>query len=135
MTPGLFARLLAKPAGDLAATYIELRNRRDRYRAEAKQLQMMMDQLAPVIQQKMLDDKQDGFRAMGYTVYTYDLTTASVSDRKIFMDFVIAQQAFDLLEVRASREACETYAAENNRQLPPGVTINVIVKLGARKSS
>jgi hypothetical protein len=50
------------------------------------------------------------------------------ADPDAFMQFVIDNELFDLLERRACTVPCMDYAKEHN-ELPPGVTINSIRKL------
>lgn len=67
------------------------------------------------------------------TCYTSTRTTASLGDPAAFMNFVIANEEFDLLERRASSTAVQAYVKEHDGVLPPGVNLNMIRSLGVRK--
>jgi hypothetical protein len=120
--------------GALVEAYLTLRRKRDACRALEKETVAKMGILQGALLTKMKDLKQEAFKAMGQTVYHYDAVSLTVSDRKAFMEFVQENEAFDLLDARAGKEAVELYMAENGGELPPGLTKSVVLKLGVRKA-
>lgn len=130
----LVDQLTQAEPGTLAAAYVMERNARDRCNDAKKKHQKRMDVIAGVIFGKLERHKVDSFRAEGHgpLVYQYTLTTAVCHDAEQFMQFVINNGEYDLLERRAALEACQNYADEHH-QPPPGVTLNKFLKLGVRK--
>jgi hypothetical protein len=123
------------PAGTLAEMYVILRDDRNELEQQKKLKQVKMDFLAGIIQQKLLDANQEGFRAKGHVVYPYDLETATVDDPEAFINHIKETGDFDLIARRAAPEACANYAANDpDGNPPPGVTLNKIRKLGVRKA-
>ena len=59
---------------------------------------------------------------------------ASCSDPDVFVDFVRENDAWELMERRASGLACRAFAEENGH-LPPGVKINTVRSIGVRRAS
>lgn len=59
-------------------------------------------------------------------------TTASLADPKAFMDFVIANSAWDLLDRKANSTAVRDFVAEKGH-LPPGANLSTIRTLSVRR--
>lgn len=76
----------------------------------------------------------DSVKTAHGTCYSSTRYTASISDGSSFMDFVIANGQFDLLDRRANSTAVRTYVEENGR-LPPGVNLSAIRTVGVRRKS
>ena len=68
----------------------------------------------------------------GGTVHWNHRVTAKLEDPQAFMDFVVANQRFDLLDRRANATAVKDFA-EKQHSLPPGVKLNPIRTIGVRK--
>lgn len=68
------------------------------------------------------------------TVYSSTRFTASLEDPKAFMDYVIAEQKFDLLDRRANATAVKAFVEESG-SLPPGAKLNAIRTIGVRRPS
>lgn len=66
------------------------------------------------------------------TVHWNTRYTAVLDDPQAFMDHVVGNQQFDLLERRANATAIKEYAEAHNI-LPPGVRLNPIRTVGVRK--
>ena len=56
--------------------------------------------------------------------------TSPLTDAEAFMEFVRDNDAWELMERRASADACIDYAKEHDGTLPPGVKINSIRYVG-----
>ena len=67
----------------------------------------------------------------GGTVHWNHRVTAKLEDPQAFMDYVIANKQFDLLDRRANATACRELAEKGT--LPPGVKLNTIRTIGVRK--
>jgi hypothetical protein len=67
------------------------------------------------------------------TVYRTEKKSASLADAQAFMDFVIANQAFDLLDRKVNVTAAEEYIKGNDAP-PPGVNFSSTFVVGVRRS-
>lgn len=67
------------------------------------------------------------------TVYRTEKSSASLADAQAFMDFVIANNAFDLIDRKANVTAVEEFIKENNAP-PPGVNYQSRYVAGIRRS-
>lgn len=121
------------PSGQLAELYITIRNQRNAHRRLEAACQAKMDFVAGFIRLRMQKEKLKSFQAAGSSVYQYTLHTASAHDPEAFIEYVKESGEFDLLERRASLDACMQYASTHEGNPPPGVTLNAIEKLGVRK--
>jgi len=68
----------------------------------------------------------------GGTIHWNHRTTSSLEDPQAFMDWVIANERFDMLDRRANATAVKDYA-EREHMLPPGAKLNTIRTVGVRK--
>lgn len=68
------------------------------------------------------------------TVYRTEKKSASLSDPKAFMDYVIANSAFDLMDRKANVTAVSAFMKEHGIQ-PPGVNFNSVFVVGVRRSN
>lgn len=66
------------------------------------------------------------------TVHWNTRTTAALQDPEAFMDFVKANERWDLLDRRANAPAVREYA-EKEGNLPPGVGLNTMRSIGVNK--
>jgi hypothetical protein len=68
------------------------------------------------------------------TVYRTEKKSASLADAEAFMDFVIANGAYDLLDRKANVTAVEDHIREHNAP-PPGVNFTSTFTVGVRRAS
>jgi hypothetical protein len=68
----------------------------------------------------------------GGTIHWNHRVTASLEDPQAFMDWVIANKRFDMLDRRANATAVKDFA-EREHSLPPGAKLNSIRTVGVRK--
>lgn len=66
------------------------------------------------------------------TVYRTEKKSAALADAQAFMDFVVANQAFDLIDRKANVTAVEEFIKENNTP-PPGVNFSSTFVVGVRR--
>lgn len=76
----------------------------------------------------------ESIRTKGGTVYTTTRYSASLADPQSFMNYVIENSKWDLLDKRANSTACRDFT-EANGSLPPGVNLNAIRTVGVRRAS
>ena len=67
------------------------------------------------------------------TCYQSTRYTASLADADSFMNFVIENKAFDLLDRRANSTAVRDYVEEHST-LPPGCNLSAIRTIGVRRA-
>ena len=67
------------------------------------------------------------------TVYRTKKKSASLADGKAFMDFVIANAAYDLLDRKANVTAVEEFI-KGNKAPPPGVNFSSTYVVGVKRA-
>lgn len=81
---------------------------------------------------------QPGMKASGSagggTFFLKTSTSTKVADRQAFFDYVIENNATNLLTAHVAKEGIEEYQKEHNDALPPGVTIDRFAQLQVRKT-
>jgi hypothetical protein len=97
-----------------------------------KELSGTLEQLAGMIEQFMLSHNLDSMSTASGTAYTTTRTTASLADPEAFMNYVITNQKFDLLDRKANVTAVKAFV-EQNETLPPGVNLASISTVGVRR--
>ena len=68
------------------------------------------------------------------TVYSSTRYSASLEDPKAFMDYVIANNAWDLLDRKANATAVRDFV-ETNHSPPPGAKLSAIRTVGVRRAT
>lgn len=68
------------------------------------------------------------------TVYQSTRYSASIQDPKAFMDHVIENKSWDLLDRKANSTAVRDFI-ERNKSEPPGVKLSAIRTVGVRRAS
>lgn len=76
----------------------------------------------------------DNVKTSEGTCYHSTRYTASLADPEAFMQYVISNKKYDLLDRKANVTAVKDYVAENNA-LPPGVNLSAIKTVGVRRAS
>ena len=89
------------------------------------------DLLSGYFEKFLTDTGQQTAVTAGGTVHWNHRVTAKLEDPQAFMDYVIANKQFDLLDRRANATACRELAEKGT--LPPGVKLNTIRTIGVRK--
>lgn len=122
---------------DLVAAYITIRDRRaTRKRAflvEDEADKGRQEKIEAVFLMKFKELGIDSIKASNGTGTAYKAvqTSATVADRSVFLEHVIANQAFELLDVRANKTSVAEYKEANEGAIPPGLnwreeqTVNV----------
>lgn len=68
------------------------------------------------------------------TVYQSSRYSAALTDPKAFMDYVIANNKFDLLDRKANSTAVRDFI-EQNKSEPPGCRLSALRTVGVRRAS
>ena len=118
--------------------YIKLRSiisaKNDEHKKSMKPLNETLEQLNSVLLQHLNDLNCNSAATDSGTVYRTEKKSASLADAEAFMNFVIANQAFDLLDRKANVTAVEEHIRENDAP-PPGVNFSSAFVVGVRRAS
>ncbi len=117
--------------------YVYLRDKKklidDEYNEKKKVVTDKMDQLEGLLQAFLETHGLQSLKTKFGTVYLSTKTTASLADPEAFMDFIVANELFELLDRRANSTACKEYA-EEHKALPPGLNLNSYTSVGVRRA-
>jgi hypothetical protein len=109
---------------EIIEKYVALRDKKARIKAAFQEKTGEIDQAMTQIENLLLKQLQDmgveSFKTKAGTAYTSTRTSASVADWEVFLGFVQDNQAWEMLERRASKTAVDEYRKTTD-DLPPGV--------------
>jgi hypothetical protein len=106
----------------------------ERHKKELEQWVSDKEKLTGIIQAALAAAGAESIKTSEGTAYTTTRYTASLADPKAFMDFVIENKQFDLMDRKANAPAVRDYCAEKG-SLPPGVNLSSISTIGVRRAS
>lgn len=120
------------------AQYVQCRDLiakiKERQEQELKPYTQLLEQISAKIQQFMDTNNVVNVKSKAGTAHFTSKQTASLADPDAFMQFVISNSKFDLLDRRANATAVRAFV-EETKTLPPGCNINTIRTLGVRRPS
>jgi hypothetical protein len=121
------------------AQYIALRDKINAIKDEHKKIlepyNDALDKLNEVLLSHLNEIKSDSASVNGIgTVYRTAKASASLADAQAFMDFVIENQTWDLLDRKANVTAVQDYMQEHAGELPPGVNFSRRFIAGVRRN-
>lgn len=131
-----------KPDATLATTslvknYVAVRDRikaiGERHSEELKPFTDLLTELSGKLQEVLDTTNAESIKTSAGTVYQSSRYSASLSDPKAFMDFVVKENKFELLDRKANAAACRDFAAETGAQ-PPGVNLSGVRTIGVRRA-
>ncbi len=109
---------------DLVAKYIELRDKKYELKHQYEYKAAKIDEILDKIEAKLLETFDnagiDSCKTEAGTAYASSFSTASVADPETFMQHVIENEEWSLLEKRAAKTAIEQYIVANG-DVPPGI--------------
>lgn len=110
---------------ELVAKYVQLRDKKAEYKGEYEAKVAKIEDTLNKIECKLLEvfetTGMDSVKTEFGTAYKSVRSSASVADRDAFMEYVKANDEWQLVEVRAAKIAVEQFKDVNN-DLPPGVS-------------
>jgi hypothetical protein len=116
--------------------YVKLRDlikkNNDAHKKSMKPLNETLEKLNSVLLAHLNSLNGNSVATDSGTVYRTERKSASLADAQAFMDYVIANQAFDLLDRKANVTAVEEHIKENNTP-PPGVNFTSTFEVGVRR--
>jgi hypothetical protein len=123
-----------KRTGQYVAVRDRIREIEERHKEELKPLVDLQNDLTAWFTQQLDNVGAKSVKTAQGTVYQSTRYSASLSDPKAFMDYVIANSAFDLLDRKANSTAVRDFI-ENHKSEPPGVRLSAIRTVGVRRAS
>src|ERR1700761_2985989 len=85
----------------------------DRHKTELKELQDIKEKLSGILQEALTNVGAESIKTTEGTIYSTTRYSASLADPKAFMDYVIKNNLYDLLDRKANVTACKDYVAEH----------------------
>ena len=123
---------LAKRVGQYVAVRDELKRRKTAYEESIVKLKGVQEELAGILEAALDAANALNVKTEAGTFYRSIKYTASLADPDVFMNFVIANNKFELIDRRANATAVRDYVKGTN-QLPPGCNLSAISKIGVRR--
>lgn len=122
---------------DLIAEFVSLRDQKkvadEKYEEFAKlHFSNRMDELKLLILDHLNTTGLDSVSGAGFTAYKLVQTSATVGDARAFREWVIDQQAWEMLDWRVNKTATKE-AVEDGQPLPPGINFSQAVTIGIRR--
>jgi len=121
----------------LVAEYVtlrdEIKNREAEQKLELKPLKETLEGLNTNLLERLNDVGGNSIATDSGTVYRTEKKSASLADPKAFMDYVVENDAFDLLDRKANVTAVAEFIKENNAP-PPGVNFSSTYIVGVRRA-
>lgn len=123
--------------GECVRVAIKLRDNitqmKARHKAELAPLMDAQVKLASHVLALLKSQGTESAKTESGTAYTTTKTYISVADKAAFLDFIIANGLFELLDIHANKTAVEDYLAQNDA-LPPGVNLSRELDVGFRRA-
>lgn len=119
------------------AAYIQCRDAikaaKEKYEADIQPLVELQNLLTGWLQNHLEKNGAESIKTAHGTCYTSTKYTASLADSDAFMQFVIKNSEYDLLDRKANVTAVKAYVADHDA-LPPGVNLSSISTVGVRRA-
>lgn len=118
------------------AQYVHLRDiikeQDDAHKKKMEPMRKLLDDLNVWLHNELKTLGIDKVSSDAGTVYITSKKSASIADLEAFWNFVVANQAFDLIDKKANATAVEEFA-KHNKQLPPGINFSQVNVVGVRR--
>jgi hypothetical protein len=129
---------MALNKAEVVETYIKLRDRRAQrkkaYEAEDAGDKEKQDKIETYLLREFQESGVESIKTSAGTAYKSSRVSATVADwDSFFTDYVVPNQAWEMLERRCSKEAVQQYKAAND-DLPPGINWTETVTVNVRRS-
>lgn len=93
----------------------------------------MLDTLGNIVLKHMQDTNVESVKTGEGTAYISERTSVSLQDAEAFMQYVIANSAWELMDRKANAAAVEVFIKKTGG-LPPGAKFNKMIKIGVRRA-
>lgn len=122
---------------DLVSQYIRLRDKikevEDAHKEKLKNAKEHLDSLNNTLLDRLNQLGGESVKTQHGTVYRTTRRSASITDGDTFRQFVIANEAFDLVDWRANAIAVDDFIKDQNAP-PPGVNFSTTYTVGVRRA-
>jgi hypothetical protein len=116
--------------------YVKLRDRikemKDEFETKVGPYASALEQLNTMILDHLNNVKADSVATPSGTAYRTPKRSASLADPDAFMSYVVANEAWSLLDRKANVTAVFDFI-DTNKALPPGVNVSQIFVAGVRR--
>lgn len=123
---------MEKKIGQYVAVRDALRAFDDGHKNKRKDFTVILDKLGAQIAAFINNNKLENIKSPAGTAYITHRSSASIADATAFMNFVIDNKLWDLLDKRANAKAVEAYATEH-KVMPPGLNFSKLEDIGVRR--
>lgn len=117
--------------------YVKLRDlikeKDDAHKAAMKPYREALEKLNNLMLAELNNIGGDSIKTGAGTVYKTERKSASLEDGEAFMEYIIQNEAWELIDRKANVTAVEDFA-KSNGTLPPGVKFTVMQTVGVRRS-
>lgn len=121
---------------ELVASYIKLRDKKAQIKAEydakVDGIDALMSKIEAALLKKFEETGQESARTDSGTAYKAVKTSCTVADKDTFMKYVQAQNAWELLDVRANKTAVDQFRGVNE-DLPPGLNWREVIVVNVNR--
>lgn len=130
--------MTAQPKIDVRVEqYIKLRDKikeiEAKHKEELKPYKDTLEKLNAVILAHLTQVGGESIRTSAGTAYVTEKKSASLADPQAFMEYVITNEAWDLMDRKANVSAVADYISEHTAP-PPGVNYSTTLLVGVRRS-
>ncbi|SRR6187455_1431519 len=123
---------------DVVGTYLKLRNQKELLEAQTKDkvdaIKVKLQKLEAWIKEQMGLQGVNSFKTDHGTAFLSTTDWAQVSDWDAVKQFIIDNDAYDMLEKRVSKLAVRGYI-DKNKVVPPGINYGTKIDVNVRKPS
>lgn len=117
--------------------YVSLRDKikalEDTHKKAMAPYKDMLEQLGNHVLKHMQDTNVESVKTGEGTAYISERTSVTLQDAEAFMQYVITNGKWDLMDRRANAPAVEAFIKATGG-LPPGAKFNKMIKIGVRRS-
>jgi len=120
----------------LVEKYVALRDKKATIKAEydgkIERIEELLKKVEGVMLNHFEETGTESVRTAAGTCYRSTRSSCTVADREVFRAFILANNAWELADLRASKKAVEEYKTANE-DLPPGLNYSAEVVVGVRR--
>jgi hypothetical protein len=121
----------------VVAAYVKLRDmkaaRAKQFKEEIAKIEEAMDKLDARLLAHLQAANAESIRTEAGTFFKTTKTSATVADWDSFLAYVLANEAYHMLEKRVAKQGVVEFKEEKN-DLPPGVDWREVQTIGVRRS-
>lgn len=116
--------------------YVKLRNKKAeidaKAKADAKPVTEMMDKIEAFLKEQADALGVQSFKTESGTAFLTTAERANVADWDAVLNFILENEAYDMLEKRVNKTAVRAYL-DANKAVPPGVNYGTSIEVSVRK--